>query len=204
MLKKITGKWFKTLVTRRSFLIRFMRGGLTALLASLFPIFYLKKRKLQSTQNDDYIWQIDPYQCIQCERCVENCVLEFSAVKVVHQYEICGYCKLCFGYFQPGADKLNESAQNQLCPTGAIIRKFVEDPYFEYTIDENKCIGCAKCVTGCGTFGNGSLYLQVRHDRCLNCNSCSIARSCPSGAFRRISRKQINIKKGPDYEIGIS
>jgi len=69
---------------------------------------------------------------------------------------------------------------------GAIQRKFVEDPYYEYTIDEALCIGCAKCVDGCNRFGNGSLYLQVRHDRCLNCNECSIARVCPSDAFRRV------------------
>ena len=45
----------------------------------------------------------------------------------------------------------------------------------EYIIDEELCIGCAKCVKGCAAFGNGSLHLQVRHDRCLNCNECTIA-----------------------------
>ena len=33
---------------------------------------------------------------------------------------------------------------------------------------------------------NGSLYLQVMHDRCLNCNECSIALACPTQAFSRI------------------
>jgi electron transport complex protein RnfB len=33
---------------------------------------------------------------------------------------------------------------------------------------------------------NGSLYLQVRHDRCLDCNDCSIASACPTQAFRRV------------------
>jgi electron transport complex protein RnfB len=28
--------------------------------------------------------------------------------------------------------------------------------------------------------------LQVRHDRCVNCNECSIARNCPSDAFRQV------------------
>jgi electron transport complex protein RnfB len=41
-------------------------------------------------------------------------------------------------------------------------------------------------VKGCQAFGNGSLYLQVRHDRCLNCNECSIAARCPADAFVRI------------------
>jgi electron transport complex protein RnfB len=67
------------------------------------------------------------------------------------------------------------------------VRRFVEDPYFEYHIDEPLCIGCAKCVKGCNAFGNGSLQLQVRHDRCLNCNECAIAAVCPADAFRRVS-----------------
>jgi electron transport complex protein RnfB len=93
---------------------------------------------------------------------------------------------LCFGFFQPGATTLNSAAENQICPTGAIRRKFIEEPYYEYTIDESLCIGCGRCVKGCSAFGNGSLVLQVRHDRCVNCNECSIARDCPSDAFRQI------------------
>jgi electron transport complex protein RnfB len=71
-------------------------------------------------------------------------------------------------------------------PTGAIKRTFVEDPYYEYTIDKTLCIGCGKCVKGCNAFGNGSLFLQVQHDRCLNCNECSIAAACPSQAYSRV------------------
>jgi electron transport complex protein RnfB len=39
-------------------------------------------------------------------------------------------------------------------------------------------------------FGNASFYLQVRHDRCLNCNNCSIAMKCPSGAWERVPADQ--------------
>jgi len=99
---------------------------------------------------------------------------------------MCGYCKLCFGYFLPGTPVLNSGAENQMCPTGAIKRAFIENPYHEYSIDEALCIGCGRCVKGCGAFGNGSLVLQVRHDLCVNCNECSIARHCPSGAFRQV------------------
>lgn len=141
------------------------------------------------------LWQIDPTKCIQCGGCATNCVLSQSAVKCVHEYALCGYCKLCFGYFQPGAKELTEGAENQICPTGAINRRFVEDPFFEYTIDESLCIGCGKCVKGCNTFGNGSLFLQVRHDRCLNCNECSIARKCPANAFTRVDVEQPYILK---------
>jgi electron transport complex protein RnfB len=48
------------------------------------------------------------------------------------------------------------------------------------------CIGCGKCVKGCSAFGNGSLQLQVRQHLCDNCNECSIARHCPSGAYSKI------------------
>jgi electron transport complex protein RnfB len=132
------------------------------------------------------VWQIDPDKCVWCGNCATRCVLEHSAVKCVQAYAMCGYCLLCTGYFEPEPNDLNTAAENCLCPTGAIQRKFIEDPYYEYSIDEQLCIGCAKCVEGCTRFGNGSFHLQVRHDLCLNCNECSIAKACPSDAFRRL------------------
>ncbi len=47
-------------------------------------------------------------------------------------------------------------------------------------------MGCGKCVKGCNMFGNGSLYLQVSHDRCVNCNICAISTACPAQAFRQV------------------
>ena len=132
------------------------------------------------------VWQIDPWKCTQCGKGATECVLEQSAVKCVHSFDMCGYCQLCTGYFEPQPNKLNTAAENQLCPTGAIKRQYIEDPYFEYTIDEPLCVGCSKCVKGCTMFGNGSLHLQIRHDRCVNCNECSIARACPADAIHRV------------------
>lgn len=146
--------------------------------------------------NQDTVWQLDPDKCIQCGRCAVNCVLTPSAVKCVHAFAICGYCDLCSGYFYPDVKNLNTAAENQLCPTSAITRTFIEDPYYEYTIDEKLCIGCAACVKGCTAFGNGSLFLQVRHDRCLNCNDCAIARNCPSKAFKRVPIDKPYLLKG--------
>lgn len=166
--------------TRRDF----VRKAGKVIIASpllIIPAFLAKKASAKG-----YVWQIDPLKCTQCGQCKTNCVLTPSASKCMHLFQMCGYCDLCGGYLRQGVKTISTGAENQLCPTGAITRKFVEEPYFEYTINENLCDGCAKCVKGCGSFGNGSLYMQIRHDRCLNCNDCSIARTCPSGAISRI------------------
>jgi electron transport complex protein RnfB len=167
-------------VSRRHFLKGSFRG---ACLAGFGGIAALLAGRMRKTNT---VWQIDPYTCVACGNCATYCVLEESAVKCTHAFEICGYCRICFGFFGPEPFDITEGAENQLCPTGAIKRKFVEDPYYEYTIDLSLCNGCGKCVKGCNTFGNGSLFLQVRHDRCLNCNECSIAAACSSGAFKRV------------------
>ncbi len=161
----------------------FLRGGAAAA-GGIFAGF-LAKGGEGSEKTDEYVWQIDPDKCQQCGRCRTECVLMPSAVKCVHSYAICGYCDLCFAYLRPNA-KPGTAAEVQLCPTDAITRTFIEDPYYEYSIDEEKCVGCGKCVRGCTAFGNASLYLQVRHDRCINCNECAIARNCPSNAFVRV------------------
>jgi len=166
--------------SRRRFLREGFWAGTLAVLGAAGAAISAKGRKKK------YVWQIDPAKCIACGNCATHCVLNESAVKCVHAYAMCGYCDLCTGYFIPEPKALDTAAENQLCPTGAIKRTFIEDPYFEYTIDEKLCIGCGKCVKGCNAFGNGSLFLQVRHDRCLNCNECAIAAACPSQAFRRV------------------
>jgi electron transport complex protein RnfB len=132
------------------------------------------------------VWQIDPQVCVACGNCAVHCVREHSAVRCVQVYEMCGYCDLCTAFFSLDHTDRTSGAENQLCPTGAVIRRPEGYPFFEYSIDERLCIGCGKCVKGCVDFGNGSLYLQIRHDQCLNCNECAIARHCPSGAVRRV------------------
>lgn len=177
-------------ITRR----KFVRAGvLGAVLAAAGGWLFSRFGKVRKT---GMVWQLDPALCVQCGKCATACVLSPSAVKCVHTHSICGYCRLCFGYFQPSPKALNTGAENQLCPTGAIQRKFVEEPYYEYTIDEERCIACARCVKGCGAFGNGSLYLQIRHDRCVNCNECAIAKACPAGAFRRVPAESPYLLKG--------
>ncbi len=179
-------------LTRRELLRRGARGVVFVGLGGMLW------RPLSRAGREDTVWQIDPEKCVQCGRCATECVLSPSAVKCVHAFDICGYCDLCFAYFRPATMEFDTGAEKQLCPTFAITRTFIEHPYYEYTFDETRCIGCAKCVKGCETFGNGSLYLQVRRDRCLNCNRCSIAAACPAGAFVRVPADRPYLLKGDE------
>lgn len=177
-------------LTRLDFIAKIFRTFFLFILSG----FGITRLVLSTPEN--FVWQIDPKNCEKCGKCATDCVLTQSAVKSVHNLSMCGYCNLCFGFFQPGTKRFTEDAENQLCPTGAIKRKFIEVPYFEYTIDESLCIGCGKCVKGCTLFGNGSLYLQINQDLCQNCNECSISRVCAGDAFNRIPAEKGYIKKG--------
>ncbi len=167
-------------ISRREFLSTGIRVSI------LIGVGAMAGRLLTRSQGRQMVWQLDPSKCIQCGRCATNCVKTPSAVKCTHVYSMCGYCDLCGGYFRPETKELTTAAENQLCPTSAIKRKYIEDPYFQYDIDEDLCNGCGKCVKGCGSFGNGSLQLQIRQNLCDNCNECAIARDCPAGAFSRV------------------
>lgn len=187
--KKMSEKADDKVVKRREFIQSTARLSLALGLGGLSGLVLSKSKVGES------VWQIDPFLCTQCGRCADECVLTPSAVKCVHAYQLCGYCDLCGGYFKPGVMDLNTGGENQLCPTSAIKRSFIEEPFFEFTIEENLCIGCGKCVEGCSSFGNGSLHLQIKHDLCVDCNECAISRNCPSDAISRVTAdKPYNIK----------
>ena len=169
-------------LSRRTFMTHVARGC-TVLALGGAAGFALLRKGAPAVRADRKVWQIDPWKCIQCGQCATECVLDTSAVKCVHDFKMCGYCDLCTGYFRLDRYARTSDAENQLCPVNAIRRTLVEFPYFEYQIDEEKCIGCGLCVKGCTDLGNGSLFLEVRHDRCLNCSECAIAAACPADAF---------------------
>ena len=186
MKKKANNKPIK----RREFIESSTRFGIVLGLGGLGGLL------ADRAMTEEFVWQIDPFECMQCGRCADECVLTPSAVKCVHAFDLCGYCDLCGGYFKPGVMDLNTGAENQLCPTSAIKRSFVEDPFFEYTVDEDLCIGCAKCVKGCSAFGNGSLHIQIKQDLCVNCNQCAISVMCPSDAIKRVPASDPYLVKG--------
>ena len=172
----------------------FLRYGLAGAAALTFG--GIGGRALTQSKPNATRWQIDPSLCVQCEKCATECVLTPSAVKCFHAFNMCGYCDWCFGYFQSDAKERSTAAENQLCPTGALVRRYVEEPYYQYVIDEPLCIGCGICVKGCNNFGNGSLFLQIDQSLCVHCNDCAIARQCPAGAIVRVDDAHPYLLKG--------
>jgi electron transport complex protein RnfB len=179
-------------INRRDFINNTVRLGIAVTIGGIGVAITGK------TVNGETVWQLDPTKCVQCGRCATNCVLALSAVKCFHVYNMCGYCDLCGGYFRPNTKELTTAAENQLCPTSALTRHFIEEPFFEYHIDEDLCNGCGKCVKGCAAFGNGSLQLQANHKLCVNCNHCSIARDCPAEAWQRVPAEEPYMLSGFD------
>jgi len=178
---------------RRAFFRDALRGAGAMVLAGITGLLFKR-----TARADGLRWQINPHKCTECGKCSTHCVVNPSAVKAVHAFGLCGYCDLCTAYFEPNPFALNEGAENHMCPTDAIERTYIEEPYYEYKIDEPHCIGCAKCVDGCRTYGNGSMHLQIQHDICVNCNSCSIDMACPSDAFVLLPASQPYLFKGEE------
>lgn len=152
-------------------------------------------------------WAIVPNQCVNirlgvtggeqvCDVCATSCILPLSAVRAVNDHVRCGRCCICPAYFDVRSPIGPEGLPTKkLCPRDAIQRTVIgdEDPYdplnnyYEYTIDEEQCNGCGRCVMECkDPAGLGSIRLEVRYDLCLRCNQCTIAAQCPDDAYRRV------------------
>ncbi len=138
-----------------------------------------------------FMWQINPDKCTQCGKCEIACVRTPSAVKAVNDQKKCSYCVVCFGHIKNkhiDSDKIMSDGI-RVCPKDAIIRKNYSGGntgYFLYDIDHNKCIGCGKCVKECEIHGTKSMFLIIRPDLCMNCNSCNIQAKCEAGAIEKL------------------
>ena len=176
-------------ISRRDLLGLFGRGAGVLALGGVFGALMAGQGRRAFAAGTT--WQIDPQKCTQCGKCATNCVLSVSAVRCFHRFAICGYCDVCTGYLEPHFRNTGTAAEDQMCPTGAILRNNIEGDYFQYRIDREACIGCARCVKGCVAYGNGSLHLQIDQDKCSRCNECSIAAACPAQAISRVDDKHL-------------
>jgi H+/Na+-translocating ferredoxin:NAD+ oxidoreductase subunit B len=144
----------------------------------------------------DAVYQVDPFKCTACDLCRTSCVLSLSAVKAVNDFDKCGYCMLCPAYMDVTSQPDERGIPTgKVCPQDALKRRVVgkvdpDDPnnnYYEYVIDEERCDGCGKCVKACKPpAGNGSLRLEIRYSRCVECNECAIQIACPDHAIIRV------------------
>ena len=182
--------------SRRQALGKLARGAAAAGLGGT-AVYLVKKAQGQ------IVWQIDAAKCLNsrvgevgvkaCDLCVKECVVPLSAVRAVNEFRKCGRCSICPAYFNVTSAVNREGMPSEkLCPRDAIERKPIgevdpSDPannFYEYVIDEAKCDGCGKCVMACKEpAGLGSIILKVRHDLCVNCNSCAISLACPKDAL---------------------
>jgi Na+-translocating ferredoxin:NAD+ oxidoreductase subunit B len=176
--------------TRRQFIDKTARVvGLTALGGAAATL-------VARRASANAVFQVDPSKCAACDICRTACVLPLSAVKAVNEFSKCGYCQLCPAYMDVTSQPDERGKPTgKICPQDALKRRVVgrEDPddpnnnYYEYTIDEALCTGCGKCVKACKPpFGNGAIRLEIRYNRCLTCNECSILVACPEAAIVRV------------------
>ncbi len=177
---------------RRSFL---RKAGQATCAAALGGIAY---RVLGGHANEEtagpksrWVWQIDPQKCTNCGECEFLCVRKPSAVKAVNDQKKCSYCVVCYGHISDksiASDKIM-SEGIRICEYDAVTRKNYsggKDGYFIYDIDHDLCTGCGKCAKACNDKGTQSMFLIIRPDLCLNCNSCNIALKCPDNAIERL------------------
>ncbi len=138
-----------------------------------------------------HAWQIDPIKCKACDKCKTMCVRTPSAVKAVNDQKKCSFCVVCYGHISNkriASEKIMTEGK-RICPKDAVKRidySHRPDGYFIYEIDEDKCDGCGKCVEACTKKGTKSMFLIIRPDLCLNCNSCKIAINCPAQAVDKV------------------
>lgn len=179
-------------LNRRNFLLKAGRATCALALGGIaYRVIGEHIRKDDVGPKSRYVWQIDPEKCTFCGKCEVDCVRTPSAVKAVNDFKKCSFCVVCYGHIsnkQIASDKIMSDGI-RICEYNAVSRKNHsggEEGYFIYDIDHDKCTGCGKCAKACNDKGTKSMYLIIRPDLCLSCNSCNLAQKCPEGAIDRL------------------
>ncbi len=150
------------------------------------------------------IWVIDYDKCTACGKCETACVRRPSAVKAVNDKTICSNCFLCYGHTTDHMTDTPDTAE-KVCPVDAVIRTQIgESSNYIYSINDDLCIGCGKCVKDCVKYGNKSMFLVIRPKLCLGCNECNLARVCPDDAITRVESAPILESKSVEGEQPLS
>ena len=178
--------------TRREFLRKTGQIACIGFLGGVaYRIFASKDFDPEKQPKNCYGWKINHDKCTYCGNCETACVRRPSAVKAVNDQKKCLFCVACYGHIKNELIEPSriETEGKKVCPYDAVIRKQFRkgsDDYYIYKIDDKRCVGCARCVERCNYEGNQSMFLIIRPDLCLGCNSCSIAKKCPSEAIERV------------------
>ena len=179
--------------TRRQFLVGLGRAlGITALTGVAVRVWRGGKPDAEFIQPPHrYGWQINPEACTNCGKCETACMRRPSAVKAVNDQKKCSNCVACYGHLcdLKTPSSLIATTDKLVCPYGAVQRsRFFGglDGAYLYTIDADRCTGCAQCARQCNLHGSRSMFLIIRPDLCFGCNECAIARVCPSKAVERV------------------
>ena len=190
-------------ISRRELLGKVVKGSVLAGMGG--AALYLVQKA-----HGEVVWQVDASRCINsrldmveaevCNLCTTECVVSLSAVRAVNEFSKCGRCYICPAYFDINSAVDEEGLPSQkLCPRDAITREPIgmvdpEDPannFYEYTIDEEKCDGCGRCVIMCKEpLGLGSITLKVRYNKCVDCNRCAISLACPKDAISQVPKEK--------------
>ena len=142
----------ETNVTRRDFISSAVRGA--GLLAAGGVVGAVAAQSHGTT-----VWQIDPLKCTQCGKCATDCVLNPSAVRCLNVFPVCGYCKLCTGYFEAQPDPAAAKAfAEKMHPLGRLGEPLDHANAFVYLASEEAAwvTGTALVVDGgitCGVWG---------------------------------------------------
>lgn len=189
--------------SRRSFIITGGRIlGSFVFAGAIWRIFFTSSKNSEFEQPARrYVWQINPEKCRYCGKCGRACVRQAAAVKAVNDQKKCSNCVVCYGHItnREIPSQLIEKSGVRVCPRNAVIRKNFSggiDGCFLYNIDHSRCIGCAKCVKECNELGTRSMFLVIRPDLCLGCNSCACARACPFDAIEQVPTNPIDDYRG--------